>query len=370
LLVLGATSTLHVAAERLPATTDAPYQFTVTVSKAGKSPATYTLSLTLVTQDIPNVELAVSGQFFRQTDGSIKINANSVFKLDSSCSTTASKTQKWSTAQEVALTAPAFTASTGGGSLIYEGEGSNALVAGASYLMTSSCTVVGAEETVVGSAEQVVVVNSPPAGVPCTTCLVDGDDEKCVEAGEPVFDLLRISCANWADSDGGLEYRFGYQVEGDDKDVVFDWNESPSLDMRLPTGTINLAAQVRDALGALSAIMYSTVEVGAGGSGRRRLLASPNDIEGARASYSDFSAGGRRLLMQSSFNWPGAADLLDLELLAGNFDELNNMASALILEVDSQYAGMNLTAAESLAHKDVFFTKLESAAVTVNNPIH
>ncbi|KAJ1470258.1 hypothetical protein T484DRAFT_1848507 [Baffinella frigidus] len=113
--------------------------------------------------------------------------------------------------------------------------------------------------------------------------------------------------------------------------------------------------------------MYSTVEVGAGGSGRRRLLASPNDIEGARASYSDFSAGGRRLLMQSSFNWPGAADLLDLELLAGNFDELNNMASALILEVDSQYAGMNLTAAESLAHKDVFFTKLESAAVTVNN---
>jgi len=35
-------------------------------------------------------------------------------------------------------------------------------------------------------------------------------------------------------------------------------------------------------------------------------------------------------------------------------------------QVDSQYAGMNLTAAESLALKDVFFTKLESAAVIVN----
>jgi len=29
---------------------------------------------------------------------------------------------------------------------------------------------------------------------------------------------------------------------------------------------------------------------------------------------------------------------------------------------------MNLTAAESLAHKDVFFTKLASAAVAVNSP--
>ncbi|KAJ1478490.1 hypothetical protein T484DRAFT_2936518 [Baffinella frigidus] len=348
----------------LPATTDAPYLFTVTVSKAGKSPATYTLSLTLVSQNIPNVELAVSGVFFRQGDGSIKINTNSVFSLTASCSATSSKTLKWSSAPEVALTAPAFTASTGGDSLIYTGEGSNALVAGASYLMTSFCTVVGEEETVVGSAGQVVVVNSPPAGVPCRTCMVDGDDTTCITSGEPVFSLLRISCDNWADSDGGLEYRFGYQVEGDDKDVVFDWNESPSLDMRLPTGTINLAAQVRDKLGALSAIMSSKVEIGAGGGGRRRLLASPSYSEGA--SYSDYSTGGRSLRMQSSFDWPGAAELLDTELLSGNFDALNNMASALILEVDSQYAGMTLAAAESLAQKDVFFTKLESAAVTVN----
>ncbi|KAJ1473645.1 hypothetical protein T484DRAFT_1835196 [Baffinella frigidus] len=363
LLVFGNASILQVPADMLPATTDAPYQFTVTASKAGKSPATYTLSLTLVTQDIPNVELAVYGEFFRQKDGSIKINENSVFLLTASCITTSPKTQSWG--GEVALTAPAFTASMRGDSLIYKGDGSNALVAGASYVMTSSCKVVGALETVVGSAEQVVVVNLPPAGVPCETCLVDGDDTKCVKAGEPVFDLLRISCANWADSDGGLEYRFGYQVEGDDNIVEFDWKSSPSLDMRLPTGTINLAAQVRDKLGALSVIMSSTVEIGAGGGGRRRLLASPSDSD--NESYSDYIAGGRRLLMQSSFNWPGAAALLDGELLGGNYDPLNNMASALILEVDSQYSGMNLTAAESLAQKDVFFTKLESAAVAVNN---
>ena len=115
---------------------------------------------------------------------------------------------------------------------------------------------------------------------------------------------------------------------------------------------------MRDAYGALSDVMFSTVVVGGGSGGRRRLLASPSDMG---------LEGGRRLLMQSSFDWPGAAALLDDELLAGNYDELNNMASALILEVDSQYAGMNLTAAESLAQKDVFFTKLESAAVIVND---
>jgi len=124
--------------------------------------------------------------------------------------------------------------------------------------------------------------------------------------------------------------------------VSFDWNESPSLDMRLPTGTLTLTAQVRDALGALSDIMYSTVLVGPGAGGRRRLLAlpysysegaSPSYNERERGAYSDYSAGGRRLLMQSSFDWHGAAALLDDELLGGNFDALNNMASALILEV-------------------------------------
>jgi len=52
LLSLGTASQLEVQAE-LPATTDAPYHFTVTVSKAGKSPAAYTLSLTLVAQVNP-----------------------------------------------------------------------------------------------------------------------------------------------------------------------------------------------------------------------------------------------------------------------------------------------------------------------------
>jgi hypothetical protein len=152
----------------------------------------------------------------------------------------------------------------------------------------------------------------------------------------PVFP----QCANWADADGGLSYRFGYTVSGGDSVVDFDWNSSPSVDMRLPTGTIFLAAQVKDALGAVSEIMYSSVTIGAGPAGRRRLLAEPLRGDGREAG------GGhqaRRLLMQSSFDWPGAAALLDEQLLAGNFNELNNIASGLILEVDSQFAGMNLT---------------------------
>jgi len=37
-------------------------------------------------------------------------------------------------------------------------------------------------------------------------------DARNPQVGSAVFDVLRISCDSWADSDGGLEYRFGYQV--------------------------------------------------------------------------------------------------------------------------------------------------------------
>jgi len=60
-------------------------------------------------------------------------------------------------------------------------------------------------------------------------------------------------------------------------------------------------------------------------------------------------------------------ELLENELLAGNFHELNNMASALNLEVDSQYAAATLTALEALALKDMLLTKLETAALEVKN---
>ncbi|KAJ1495836.1 REJ domain-containing protein, partial [Baffinella frigidus] len=369
LLSLGTASTLYVPAGTMPATTDAPYQFTVTVSKGGKSPAAYTLALTLVAQAIPNVELAVSGEFFRQTDGSIKINANSVFSLTASCSLPGA--QSWSIDPSVALTAPAFS-SPSSHALLYLGEGSNALVPGARYLITSECTVAGELETATGSAEQVVVVNSPPAGAPCRACFVDGDATgACATTGEPVFDLLRVSCDNWADSDGGLLYRFGYQVEGDYKEMLFEWSSSPSLDMRLPTGTITLAAQVKDALGALSPVMTSRVEVGAAAA-RRRLPPSPSNNARASLIYTDGSDDGlrsRRLLSspsESSFDWAGAADLMATELLAGNLATLNEVASSLILEVDSQARDTTLTPEDALGQKEAIFAKLEAAAAAVN----
>ena len=162
---------------------------------------------------------------------------NSVFALKGICSAPRdSSTQSWGIFPSLALASPAFSTSATGDSLVYFGgsAGSNALVAGASYVLTSSCSVVGAGETVVGSAsqvdptpytlpptpyplpptpytphptpytlhptyqpqtlhptpqapnancEQVVVVNSAPAGVPCRTCLVDGDGATCVAAG-------------------------------------------------------------------------------------------------------------------------------------------------------------------------------------------
>jgi hypothetical protein len=83
---------------------------------------------------------------------------NSVFALKGNCSAPRdSSTQSWGIFPSVALASPAFSTSTAGDSLVYFGgsAGSNALVAGASYVMTSSCSVVGAGETLVGSASQV-----------------------------------------------------------------------------------------------------------------------------------------------------------------------------------------------------------------------
>jgi len=103
-----------------------------------------------VAQAIPSVELAVSGEFFRQTDGAIKINANSVFSLTATCSMPGA--QSWAIDPSVALSA---FSSPSDHTLLYLGSGSNLLVAGARYLIKSECKVVGELETATGSAEQV-----------------------------------------------------------------------------------------------------------------------------------------------------------------------------------------------------------------------
>ena len=126
-----------------------------------------------------------------------------------------------------------------------------------------------------------------------------------------------------------------------------------------------ITLQVKDALGALSPVMTSRVEVSAAAA-RRRLLSS------ARASpiSSDGSDGGllsRRLLSEASFNWAGAADLMATELLAGNLGTLNEVASSLILEVDSQAQDTSLTADDVQKQTEAIFSKLEAAAVVVNS---
>ena len=67
------------------------------------------------------------------------------------------------------------------------------------------------------------------------------------------------------------------------------------------------------------------------------VLGSPSTLE----------TGGRRIL--AAFDWAGAIDLLDTALLGGNYDSLNEMASALVLEVDSQFGGGTLTPFEARA---------------------
>ena len=358
-ITMGENSSVIVPADSMAQTTDYPYKFTLTVSKAGKSPVSYSISVVLVQQDIPSVELVVVGDFTNQKDGSVKINANSVLRLQASCSSQAGS-QEWSVSPEVELASPSFVITPT--SLVYLGEGANALSAGNTYTFKSTCTVVGDIETVTGVVEQVVVVNSPPSGVPCSTCLVSGNNE-CTKVGNPVFDIFRITCENWADSDGGLEYRFGYNVAGDDKEVLFEWSSARSVELRLPSGSISLTAQVRDALGARSTIMRSEVSVAAPESRRRALLAATATTEDSSSGW--LSRSTRRLL--ATFDWDAAATLLTNELQGGNYATLNELASSLVLEIDSQNSAGDLSDPESQAQKDMIFDNLNEAAATVDN---
>ncbi|KAJ1480411.1 hypothetical protein T484DRAFT_1810859, partial [Baffinella frigidus] len=178
-------------------------------------------------------------------------------------------------------------------------------------------------------------------------------------------------------------------VESDSKEMLFEWSSSSSLDLRLPTGTITLVAQVKDALGALSAVMTSSVEVVAAAA-RRRLpsshsgdtapyvkslrssytglyLQTPSHISRASLVYTDGPAGGPLRRSSPSFDWAGADDLMATELLAGNLATLNEVASSLILEVDSQAGDTSLAADDALAQTEAIFSKLEAAAVVVNS---
>ncbi|KAJ1466434.1 hypothetical protein T484DRAFT_1861647 [Baffinella frigidus] len=111
--------------------------------------------------------------------------------------------------------------------------------------------------------------------------------------------------------------------------------------------------------------MTSRVEVGAAAA-RRRLLFSPSHNSPISSHGSDGGLLPRRLLSESSFNWAGAVDLMATELLAGNLATLNEVASSLILEVDSQARDTTLTPADALEQKEAIFAKLEAAAVAVN----
>jgi hypothetical protein len=64
---------------------------------------------------------------------------------------------------------------------------------------------------------------------------------------------------NWADENGPLSYQFGYTFgdSGGEPDSVFDWADTPMVDLNLPPGRVSLKARVRDSLGASTGILRS-----------------------------------------------------------------------------------------------------------------
>jgi len=119
-----------------------------------------------------------------------------------------------------------------------------------------------AQGTGTNYAELALVVNTPPRGLPCTVCNT-ADETKCVQKGAPVFDVFRISCDGWADSDTPLAYQLGYSgiFEGEYQEVLLSWSMQSVRELSFPSGRIEVKSRVRDALGAETAWMFNTITV-------------------------------------------------------------------------------------------------------------
>jgi hypothetical protein len=223
-----------------------PYVFKVEVSKGQMTPQTFEMPVTLVETPIPAVAISSpSGK--RQPDGSIRINPYDFLVLYGACTVSEEDyvaERAWTffpavdqSVLETILDEGADVTSKSDALLIEPGE--DTFLGGSTYTAEFRCTAGNGESAV---ATFSISVNAAPRGDDCTSCRMSGS--KCAgahsqpSAGEAIFDDFRVSCANWADPDGNLEYQFGYSIGTPTMvpEVAFDWMGSRMVFLNLPPG--------------------------------------------------------------------------------------------------------------------------------------
>jgi hypothetical protein len=165
----------------LPPSGAAPYVFTVTVRKRGRSPASAALPVTLRATVIPTVSTVLSVESdgaAAGANGAVTVNSNGKLVLDGHCEPPPGGVPVnaaglvWSFDPGLGGSGTARTVQATGGMVatlrVIVGGGSVLLLPGQRYVASLRCTLPCADMDdgceVVGSASMTVVVNRPPAG--------------------------------------------------------------------------------------------------------------------------------------------------------------------------------------------------------------
>ena len=331
-----------------------PYIFKVEVSKLQMTPKSFQMPVTLTTAAIPAVWIG-SDSGKRLPGGQIRINANDQFAMSGACSVInkdlADMTLDWTFVPDVTASLLSFIADesapvTSKRKKLIIAAGSGAFFAGSSYVVEILCTDSQASRS---GAQLNIVVNSPPRGDPCTSCRIWGSECATTNSttGEAIFDTFRLSCMNWADDDGSLQYQFGYTVGASVAEasavpkLQFDWGESQMADFILPPGEISFKARVRDGFGG-----------------------STEWMDGGTVSVEIGTTSGRRLLEKDD-TWERSKTKLLETLDLGDYSQTNQVSSAISIQVDIDTTAANSTS-ECMGKKEIL---LHTMSIVANKAI-
>jgi hypothetical protein len=319
--------------------------FTVHVSKILKATQVFQMPVALTEQLIPDVSAleAASGEI--QPTGVVRINPDEQFVVHGRCQHNAPVQIVWTFTPPIPRKFYEILAEDLSKDLLNRAESlvvppySGAFSAGTSYVVKFECVE---EATGLSAYSSLLLdVNAPPRGRECSACRLS-EGGKCASSdpkrGEPIFDVFRYACFDFADEDGPLEYQFGYSANpARDEWNEFDWGMTPSMNLILPSGQIQLKARVRDSFGASTKWMIFDETL-----------------------YVDDTSAARRRLLED--RWPEASSKLQESLDLQDFAATNQLTSALAMDIDDRVQQGADDGRVATLKKEFLFRSLSSAA--------
>jgi hypothetical protein len=254
---MGSGPDITIPQNSLAPTFDLPYIFTVEISKSSKMSVTHSIPVYLQKAIIPVVHIASqSGK--SQDNGVVKINVDEGAVLQGACETFEnSYNLSWTFEPELS-NVNAFELLGKLRTILYLLPGS--MFTGNRYTVALTCKD---SSGATGYSELTLLTNTPPKGPDCQVCRIGETTDTCAKTGIPLFDTFEYSCDDWADADLPLEYQFGYEseVNGEQKELVFDWGRVSTAVSSFPPGKIKTIALVRDGMGSRSQKMYDYLSI-------------------------------------------------------------------------------------------------------------